>query len=305
MRQPGLRPTPQPEEDFEDSDSACHEYAAKVLREDTTPIRLLTLNKKRPRCSTKKPTLHIDITPEYVRFLNAKIEMRRFPSHQSLTELALFTRMQHYHLDIKIMKLRRKPERFILNATETIKESIRLVADALSHNNTIKTLTVAVPYYCVPNIYYGSGWVTSDIYKLLNPLTRLRLDSPIRIVSSDEIGPAANYSNKPRKCFNPVIYIEGNLTLPQNLDGQPLSERESRWRDLKMIPRPPGTLIDQIFPESVGIWRGFHKVRVLVGGKDSWGKFDEAAEKLRISIEKLWDLKEASEKKERGWCQIL
>ncbi|KAI4194893.1 MAG: hypothetical protein LQ350_007512 [Teloschistes chrysophthalmus] len=161
MPQCGLRPTPRPEEDFSPSDSACQAYAASVLQEDTTPLRLLTLNKaifaEAAEIFYKGTTLHIDITAQQVRFLNTTLEMRRFPSHQTLTELSLFTRMQHYHLDIRFMKISKNTSHYIPNVTTTIKESIRLIADALSQNPNIKTHTVAVPYYCVPTLYYGGA----------------------------------------------------------------------------------------------------------------------------------------------------
>ncbi|KAL9576307.1 MAG: hypothetical protein Q9212_007211 [Teloschistes hypoglaucus] len=313
MPQHGLRPTPEPKKGFDTLIPACHWYAKK--QEDITLLSLLLLNKaissEVADVLYKEVPLRIDIIPDHVRFLNSDVHMWSFPSHQPLTKIPAITRMRHYHLDIKLTKGTALAPNSLSYLSQNIKECIRFITDALSYNNTIKTLTVALPCYCAAINYQGYSWTVKGVRDMLEPLSRLHLASPIRILPSEKTWP------NPDTCSNPScerMKETAELSLPHSLDRIPLTEMETKWRDLKTMPRPRSTLDGCLFPSPDYFRHDFSMVRNALESGDRM-KFERCMEQVVSHIDRSWNLmeareaREAREKTEReteegGRCQI-
>lgn len=204
--------------------------------------------------------------------------------------------MRHYHLDIKLTKGTTLDPNSVPFLSQNIKECVRFIADALSHNNTIKTLTIALPCYCAPIKYRGRSWTVQQVRDMLEPLSRLRLASPIRILPSEKTWLSPETCSNSPSCER--MKGNGEISIPHSLDGTPLTEMETVWRDLKTIRRPHSTLTGLLFPGPDFFSHDFLLVRNALESGDRT-TFDRRIEELVRDIERSWNLMEAWEERQK------
>ncbi|KAL8637062.1 MAG: hypothetical protein Q9228_005625 [Teloschistes exilis] len=168
MPEHGLRPIPQAGEDldasdshvsdFDTSDPRCCDHVMKLREADTIPLNLFQVGKQiyseALEIFQKKGALQIVIEPDKIRFLNYVLDLtEQTPSHLAFPLPSIFCGMRHYDLQFKFTRGGLGDGRHswtYRGAREIFKERARMVADALSTNENIESLTVAVPCHCYP-----------------------------------------------------------------------------------------------------------------------------------------------------------
>ncbi|KAL8685941.1 MAG: hypothetical protein Q9218_007451 [Villophora microphyllina] len=297
MPQYGLRPTPQPGEDYDDSDSACHDYATKVYKESMTPIRLLSINRllssEAAEVLYKEVLFRIDIEPNQIRFLHGSMGTKAFPSHCSLTRLSAFNHMEHFYLNIKMWKGSLISQHYSPSTNERFQENLRTIADALFTNEHIKSLRVAVPCYCARMDGENSPQrVCDDTNRILEPLKRLRVLRPVEIVMSESCRtPESRVQCTKTHWIRMKQDLEASFA---KLEAAPLSDMEAAWKNLKALPRP----FDSLFPREYDFSYYFQNVLTSLfwGNEES---FDECAETLRRTIEQKWNALRPRQEREK------
>ncbi|KAL8661340.1 MAG: hypothetical protein Q9202_005705 [Teloschistes flavicans] len=259
MPEHGLRPIPQAAGDLDTSDSdvsdfditdpRCADYVRKVREADAMPINLFLVSKRVSTLAFEifhmKGPLQVIIEPDKIRFLNQVLDLTyQTPSHLALPLPSIFRRMHQYDLQFKFTKggLGEAYNTWAYgNAREKFKERARMVADALSTNPNIKSLTVAVPCHCYPGLPKGfwsrlpnkeTNLATLNFFEVLQ---RLRVNSPVKNVTSHGIStPESRVQCSQVECERLSRVIRSQM---HPLQGAGLTARESEWKRIKLLPR--------------------------------------------------------------------
>ncbi|KAI4194891.1 MAG: hypothetical protein LQ350_007510 [Teloschistes chrysophthalmus] len=256
MPEHGRRPIPQAAGDLDVSDNIpqftpsaeCYDYVRKLHEADTTHISLFSVS--RQMCFEaleifqKKGPLQIVIEPNKIRFLKQVLDLTdQTPSHLAFPLLSVLGGMHHYDLQFKFTRgglgVSSGPLTY-REARTKFRERARMVADALSTNNEIKSLTIAVPchcYLCYPGDFgpVMSYEETNDsTLQFLEPFQRLSVEGPIKNIPNQGI----NTPETRVKCSLSVCQRMSELIDSQmNFQGAGLTERELEWRRIKLLPR--------------------------------------------------------------------
>lgn len=122
---------------------------------------------------------------------------------------------------------------------EILQENVRTLADALSVNEEIKSLTVAVPCHCYvekEEVFSSVDLTGFRIMELLASLKRIRVENPVQFVTYFGIGRReSRVQCSQSNCQRLAQIITTELG---HLHGAPLIEAEEKWRRLKTLPRP-------------------------------------------------------------------
>ncbi|KAL9576320.1 MAG: hypothetical protein Q9212_007203, partial [Teloschistes hypoglaucus] len=257
MPEYGRRPIPQATGDLDALDSIpefvpsaeCYDYVRKLHKADTTHINLFSvsrrMNSEALEIFQKKWPLEIVIEPNKIRFLNQVLDLTdQTPSHLAFPLLSVFSGMHHYDLQFKFTRggLGETISPWTYReARAKFKERARMVADALSTNKDIKSLTIAVPCHCY--LYYPGDLspvmnyaeTNTATLHFLEPLQRLSVEDPVRNIPNQGI----NTPETRVKCS-----VSGCQSLSQvmgsqinYLQGAWLTDRELEWRRIKLLPR--------------------------------------------------------------------
>ncbi|KAI4194892.1 MAG: hypothetical protein LQ350_007511 [Teloschistes chrysophthalmus] len=182
----GFRPLPA------EWDTPHQGYINDVRQSDFATENLILANKwisaEMRNLIRKRATQYIILTCARVRFLDQRLVLAdTFHSHLTFARLPFFREMQHYYLDLGLGKryaiyLTYEMERYRL----AFKEHLRTIADALSMNEDIRSLTIAVPCHCNIDISDNSSPVEltgSTISDFLAPLKRIRVRDPVQLIT--------------------------------------------------------------------------------------------------------------------------
>ncbi|KAI4088491.1 MAG: hypothetical protein L6R37_008191, partial [Teloschistes peruensis] len=257
MPEHGRRPIPQAVGDSDtsasitdfDPSATCCDYVMTLHEADTTHISLFSVSRRiffeALEIFRKKGPLQIVIEPNKIRFLNQVLDLTdQTPSHLAFPLLSVLGGMHHYDLQFKFTRggledtIRTWTYR---EARAKFKERARMIADALSTNKNIKSLTIAVPchcYLCLPEEFSPVlSYAETNLATLhfLEPLQRLSVEDPVRNIPNQGI-------NTPEirvKCSLPECQRLSQVIGSQinYLQGAWLTDRELEWIRIKLLPR--------------------------------------------------------------------
>ncbi|KAI4247643.1 MAG: hypothetical protein LQ352_006105 [Teloschistes flavicans] len=167
-----------------------------------------------------------------------------FPNHLLFTRMPFFRHMRHYHLDLSFDSPKWSlPHVELSSAMLHLQETIRTLADALSMNEDIKSLEVAIPCECYIRKTYVYGqshmysYAISDLLEYLDPLSRLSVEDPVEFVAYSDIDRRGARVSCPKvSCRRLAHMVTAELG---HLRGASLTETEERWKWLKTLPRAP------------------------------------------------------------------
>ncbi|KAI4088493.1 MAG: hypothetical protein L6R37_008193 [Teloschistes peruensis] len=228
-----------------------------------------------------------------IRFLNQNLFIgNRYPSHLTFTRMPFFRYIQHYHLDmspdcppLNTLDLDATQKRWFL------KETVRTLADALSTNEDIKSLTVTIPCRCWikinQSVLYHSrrnGRELANMWTCLSPLKRLQVRDPMKITAYSVIdGRGTGVSCTHPKC---QLLVQKATTEFGHLRGEPLSEGEETWKRLETLPRPHISIILTYARETAN--QTLLIARIYLDNKDKVA-FEEEAQKYEEDSEQFKD----------------
>lgn len=243
MPQYGIRPRLRPHMPhgyYDDSDIAS---SRRVREGDLIPVYLFQVSKwisTQALAIFHEVFLHTDVYPRNPYFLGWFDCSTEFPSYLLFAEVLYFKRMRNFHLNIRYDNPSWKVARALSTYGDNgalVKERVRTVADVLSTNENIRSLTVTIPCQCtLKDTEIPFQVAERTILDSLQPLKRLRVAESVRIVPSfvngtRESRPYCTRSNCQR------LAQKTKASLGQ-LVGEELSDKEETWKLLKAMPRP-------------------------------------------------------------------
>ncbi|KAL9576319.1 MAG: hypothetical protein Q9212_007202 [Teloschistes hypoglaucus] len=220
-------------------------YIGVVRESDFTAENLILANKwistEMWNLIRKRATHYIVLTCDKVRFLHQTLVLAdKFHSHLTFARLPFFRDMQHYHLDLDLGTSHSIYKTYESRRSRlSFQEHLRTVADALSMNEDIRSLTVAVPCHCsiekFSNDSHQVELTSSNISDLLAPLKRIRARDPIQLIPYNESSRREYRLPCPRaKCLRLAQLLTAELS---HFSGESLTDAEERWKWRKTLLR--------------------------------------------------------------------
>ncbi|KAI4194890.1 MAG: hypothetical protein LQ350_007509 [Teloschistes chrysophthalmus] len=237
----------------------------------------------------RSTTQYITLDIFRIKFLGRNLYIgNRYPSHLTFTRLPFFRYIQHYHLDLS---LNCPPlncgQLDIYQKRAFLKETVRTLADALSANENIKSLTVTMPCHCWikhnQRILYWSrdGAELANMWTCLSPLKRLQVRDPIKITAYSIIdGQGTRIPCTRPKC---QLLAQKATTEFSHLRAEPLSEEEATWKRLKTLPRPRISIFSVCTRRKIN--QTLQIARVHLDNEDNVAFMDEARKYEKSSEE--------------------
>ncbi|KAL8774076.1 MAG: hypothetical protein Q9209_001184 [Squamulea sp. 1 TL-2023] len=330
----GLRPGPWPHW-IERRPYSFEELNGSIPSKEEIPVNLFRISKKISTLALSifhnQVPLHIDICTWAIWYTAEKrfiwYDLFRFPSQLRMQETPQIRRMRNYQINFML------EDRWLASHLCTreycavflhLKERLRLVCDALAHNDTILRLTVTIPCLCWPSMSESFSGTTSWIYSTMNthshgsfsqaysktldflsPLKRINVAEPVTFTAIKYHG---RNQDRPDRTMHPCKHIAcKNLaqsmqrTLGQ-LKRQELPLEEKSWKRVKEMDNgDPGILRSTSIQLLQDLWHRLNSMQSQ-RGMTVWSddmlkqSFDDINTVVVISMQKdyrVWQNKQA------------
>ncbi|KAL9599552.1 MAG: hypothetical protein Q9219_003796 [cf. Caloplaca sp. 3 TL-2023] len=252
MPQHGLRPLPDPLRASIHDSSAYVRHVEGTRHERRTVRNMLYVNRwmssEALKLLYKEVLFRIDIEPESVRFLGQEItKEQRFRHYPILEDYVPFKYMRHFEFRISF-----EPGQYVdslghIDAFQfAVKEWLRMICDAMSGNRHIQELKVIIPGLCVLtdddalaaiDLRSSPSWCAPQIIDMLEPLKRLRVRTwTLSIPHYDAWLQRPSFHGRKPLCES---WMRTLLKSLGPLQGEPLSQDEATWKQLKRLYLPP------------------------------------------------------------------
>lgn len=196
-----------------------------------------------------------------------------------LTRWRPFEKMRNYHLNIKSNAMRydpygdKDPSEY-KDGARRIKEWLRMICDELCAKDVIRNLTITAPCICAARKAKLVPKDESQIFDLFAPLQRLRLVNAVTLsLHNDKLDRGSKYPCRRKRCRSLADRIRANIG---QLEGEPLSEQEAAWKEIKAIASSDKTFASFKGHEDVkDVW-------ATMNGIETWPDmtFEEAVQKV-------------------------
>ncbi|KAI4088669.1 MAG: hypothetical protein LQ344_005907 [Seirophora lacunosa] len=228
----------------------------REARAEVIPVSLFRVNKalsaEAIRVFHNETYFRIDVDPFEIHTRGAVARrLESFTNHAVLAEWTPFKYMRNYHLNIKpsfsavvqwfdpvVMNIFEIPCPYE-DSTETIREWLRLVADELMSRGIIRNLTITAPCNCALKAAGQVPRNVSTVDDLLAPLKRICVPGSVSISFHHDKWEKQGDQNPCRKpgCLSLAQRVQASIG---RLEGEPLSEREAAWKEVKSFKRHDG-----------------------------------------------------------------